>query len=162
MVQENTTALAMQRSDYRFSRKDVRSYTGWTDFQVKTHIKKLEALEYLLVHRGCRGQSFVYELLYDGQGHDGQAFLMGLIDSKQLQHAYDKKKVHGKTKLAGPSSPQVAPKAPGSCSTKNDVMPINKGAGDDDADALQKCSVPVTHTQPSYRSHRPTLLSKGT
>ena len=37
-------------------------------------------LEYVLVHRGGRGQSFVYELVYDGQGQDGQPFLSGLID----------------------------------------------------------------------------------
>ena len=27
----------------------------------------------MLVHRGGRGQSFVYELLYEGQGKDGRA-----------------------------------------------------------------------------------------
>ena len=42
------------------------------------HMRKLEELEYVLVHRGGRGQSFVYELLYDGAGRDGKPFLMGL------------------------------------------------------------------------------------
>ncbi|VAW78350.1 DNA primase, phage associated, partial [hydrothermal vent metagenome] len=116
LVKEKTKTLDMQRADYRFSRKDVRTHTGWTDFQVKTHIKKLEALEYLLVHRGSRGQSFVYELLYDGQGEDGQAFLMGLIDTKLLKQAYDKKKEGLKPQLEGSSSPQVAPKVPSSWS----------------------------------------------
>ena len=41
-------------------------------------------MEYLLVHRGGRGQSFVYELLYDGQGQAGEAFLMGLIDTQKI------------------------------------------------------------------------------
>ena len=42
-------------------------------------------MEYLLVHRGGRGQSFVYELLYEGQGDDGKPFLMGLIDVDKLR-----------------------------------------------------------------------------
>ena len=95
MVTEACTRLAMDRSDYRFSRRDVRHYTDWTDFQVKTHMHKLEALEYLLVHRGGRGQSFVYELLYDGQGHDGRPFLMGLCDPDALPHDYDRNQEHG-------------------------------------------------------------------
>ena len=41
-------------------------------------------MEYLLVHRGGRGQSFVYELLYDGEGKDGEPFVLGLIDVDKL------------------------------------------------------------------------------
>ena len=37
-------------------------HTGWGDTQLKLHLDRLEELEYLLVHRGGRGQSFVYEL----------------------------------------------------------------------------------------------------
>jgi hypothetical protein len=94
MVTEACQRLEMDRSDYRFSRKDVRQHAQWTDFQVKTHMRKLEELEYVLVHRGGRGQSFVYELLYDGQGADGQPFLMGLLDPDTLGHQYDGKKEH--------------------------------------------------------------------
>jgi len=32
---------------------DVREYAGWSDFQVKMHMHKLEELEYVLVHRGA-------------------------------------------------------------------------------------------------------------
>lgn len=71
--------------DYRFSRKDIRDVTGWGNTQLKVHLRRLEDMEYLLVHRGGRGQSFVYELLYDGQGTAGDAFLMGLIDTDKLQ-----------------------------------------------------------------------------
>ena len=82
--------------------------TNWSDFQVKMHMHKLEELEYVLVHRGGRGQSFVYELLYDGAGRDGKPFLMGLIDVQMLKHAYDGKKEHRNPNLEHPSSPQVA------------------------------------------------------
>jgi DNA primase len=46
----------------------VRRHVGWSDFQVRTHLQKLVDLEYVLTHRGGRGQSFVYELVYGGDG----------------------------------------------------------------------------------------------
>jgi DNA primase catalytic core len=72
------------RQDYRFSRRDVRTWIGWSDFVVRTHLQKLVDLEYVLVHRGGRGQSFVYELLYGGEGTDGKPFALGLIDPESL------------------------------------------------------------------------------
>jgi hypothetical protein len=90
MVVQRAKELAVDRADYRFTRRDVREAIGWTDFQVRTHLTKLVELEYVLVHRGRRGQQFVYELLYDGQGREGQPFLMGLIDPAKI-HGYDKK-----------------------------------------------------------------------
>jgi DNA primase catalytic core len=106
MVETRCAAQAITRSDYRFSRRDVREHAGWSDFQVKMHMHKLEELEYVLVHRGGRGQSFVYELLYDGAGRDGKPFLMGLIDVLALKQIYDGKKEHQNPNLEHPSSPQ--------------------------------------------------------
>ncbi len=84
MVAAACERLAMSRKDFHFSRKEVRAATGWTDFQVRTHLEKLVALEYVLVHRGARGQSFVYELCYDGKGQDGAPFVMGLVEAATL------------------------------------------------------------------------------
>ena len=72
------------REDLRFSRRDVRTATGWSDTQLAIHLERLVELEYVLVHRGGRGQSFVYELLYAGEGKDGSRFLPGLIDVEKL------------------------------------------------------------------------------
>jgi len=120
MVKKNGERLAIAKSDYRFSRRDVREHAGWSDFQVKAHMHKLEDLEYVLVHRGGRGQSFVYELLYDGQGRDGQPFLMGLVDVEQLKkHRYDENKEHPKPNQEPPSSPQGDRKEPGCSAGKN-------------------------------------------
>lgn len=100
---------AMERKDFRFSRKEVREATGWTDFQVRTHLDKLVALEYVLVHRGARGQSFVYELCYDGKGQDGAPFVMGLVDVEMLRrHVYDPNIEHRNGDFEGPSSPHRA------------------------------------------------------
>ncbi len=77
----------------RFTRWDIRKATGWGHSQLAVHLTRLVALEYLIVHRGRSGL-FEYELLYRGEGDDGGAFVLGLIDVEELQkkmngHAYD-------------------------------------------------------------------------
>jgi len=85
MVAGACKAGQMERHEYRFSRKQVRDALGWSYDQVRVHLDRLVQLEYVLVHQGGRGQSFEYELLYDGQGRDGQPFLTGLIDVEALR-----------------------------------------------------------------------------
>ncbi len=81
------------RAELRFSRKTVREFTGWSEMQVRTHLARLVEFEYLLVHRGGRGQCFVYELTWDGKGGDGRPLLSGLIDVEQLRTAnFDEQK----------------------------------------------------------------------
>jgi DNA primase len=87
MVERECAAQSTRRADYRFSRRQVREATKWGDTQLKIHLARLVELEYLLIHRGGRGQSFEYELLYDGtNGH--AAHVSGLIDVEALSH-YD-------------------------------------------------------------------------
>ena len=66
MVSGECQRLKVERSDFRFSRRDVRAHTGWGHTQLKIHLHRLEELEYLIVHRGGRGQTFVYELNWSG------------------------------------------------------------------------------------------------
>jgi hypothetical protein len=73
------------QEDYRFSRAQLRHYLGWSYDQVRVHLDRLVAMEYVLVHRGRRGQSYEYELLYRGEGQSGESFLMGLIDVGALR-----------------------------------------------------------------------------
>lgn len=87
MVKKETGRLKTERCDMRFSRRDVRAATGWGDTQVRLHLARLVDLEYVLVHRGGRGQSFVHELLYDGQGKEGELFVIGLCDVEALGRA---------------------------------------------------------------------------
>lgn len=103
MVSEASARLAVERCDHRFSRRVVREFTGWGNTQLKLHLHRLEELEYLLLHRGGRGQSFVYELLYDGQGKDGQPFLCGLIEVEKLRETrnYDANLAGVNDNLAG-------------------------------------------------------------
>jgi DNA primase catalytic core len=93
MVTAECERQNMERSDYRFSRRDVREATGWGDTQLKTHLHRLEELEYLLIHRGGRGQSIVYELVFTRPKDGGKPVLGGLIDVEKLsKNGYDGKK----------------------------------------------------------------------
>jgi len=93
MVTAECKRQKMERSDYRFSRRDVREATGWGDTQLKIHLHRLEELEYLLVHRGGRGQSIVYELMFMRPKDGGKPVLGGLIDVEKLsKDGYDGKK----------------------------------------------------------------------
>jgi len=90
MVTAECERQKMERSDYRFSRRDVREATGWGDTQLKTHLHRLEELEYLLIHRGGRGQSIVYELVFTRPQDGGKPVLGGLIDVEKLsKNGYD-------------------------------------------------------------------------
>lgn len=95
----------IERADYRFSRRDVRTFTGWGDTQLKIHLHRLEEMEYLLVHRGGRGQSFVYELVFTRPENGGKPVLGGLIDVGRLR--YDAKKSGAPGRLSGSGRPQV-------------------------------------------------------
>jgi DNA primase catalytic core len=127
MVEAACTEQKITRAEHRFSRRDVREYCGWSDFQVKMHMRKLEELEYVLVHRGGRGQSFVYELLYDGGGRDGKPHLVGLIDVVALR-GYDGNKEHADGQLEGPRSTQGVREEPSSCEAKSSPNAVNPGS----------------------------------
>jgi DNA primase catalytic core len=54
-------AMVNGREGFQFSRRDVRAHTGWGATQVRIHLDRLHEMEYLIVHRGGRGQTFLYE-----------------------------------------------------------------------------------------------------
>lgn len=77
-------AKSVPRESVRFSRREVREWTGQSDTQARAHLERLVELEYLLTHRGKRGQSFEYELIYDGDGGNA-SHLAGLIDTNTIK-----------------------------------------------------------------------------
>jgi DNA primase catalytic core len=110
LVRAQCEQLQMDRCDFRFSRRDVRQFTGWSDAQVKRHLHKLEELEYLIVHHGGRGQSMVYELYFERPADPSQPFLPGLIDIEKLQICSYEENLDGpKGEKDGSSMPQVRP-----------------------------------------------------
>jgi hypothetical protein len=77
MVTAECERLQIERLDYRFTRATVRQHTGWGDSQLKKHLSRLEDLEYLALHRGAPGQSFVYALNFEMDA-SGRPVLPGL------------------------------------------------------------------------------------
>ncbi len=160
LVSAQTQTLAMQRCDYRFSRRQLREHSGWGDTQLKIHLHRLVELEYLLIHRGTRGNSFSYELLYDGQGKEGQPFLPGLIDVEQLKHHYDTNRSGPNVNQSEAGRPPVGGRSGGGRSSAHAANPVTKATSCDDSDNVPKRTVPVASPK-SYRSHNPALVGKA-
>ena len=120
LVTARMNAQAIARADVRFTRKDVRAATGWSDTQLRVHLARLAELEYVLVHRGARGQSFEYELLYDGEG-GLEPHLSGLIDIATIQSSRGLPPAN-----AGSTRPQSGPVAGGSPESDAPLEPTRK------------------------------------
>ncbi len=113
MVSERCRALKIDQMDFRFSRSHLRDFTGWSYPQVRRHLDRLVEMEYVLVHRGGRGQSFVYELLWDGKGSGGENFLVGLVDVNALgKGVKDEGTTAALTPLEGEFDPPLTPCLP--------------------------------------------------
>ena len=85
MSRKDCQDKGVKPKEYRFNRRQIREYSGWSDFQIRTHIRQLEELEYIYSTVGRRGKEYVYELVYTGGGEDGKPFLIGLTDIRQLK-----------------------------------------------------------------------------
>ncbi|MDA8021123.1 MAG: DNA primase, partial [Thermoanaerobaculia bacterium] len=84
-VAEQCEELAMDRTEFRFTAREVRLALGTGPTQTWTHLNRLAELEYLVAHRGGRGQISVYELIYYGVEDDRDVFLPGLLDVDKLR-----------------------------------------------------------------------------
>jgi DNA primase catalytic core len=85
MVEEICKKEKLEVSEYTFSRRQIREYTKWSDWQIKNHIKELEEMEYLYSRMGSKGKEYIYEIRYHGQGTNGQKFFLGLTTVEQLK-----------------------------------------------------------------------------
>lgn len=73
----------IDREDFRFTRKQVREWTGWGHSQVAVHLKRLEAMEYLNVRRERGTGRTVYALAVGPV--TGERRLPGLTDVAVLR-----------------------------------------------------------------------------
>lgn len=83
LVQARMKEAGLPQREIRFTRTQVRAAAALSDTQARIHLERLAAMEFVLVHRGQRGQSYEYELLHDSAG-DGP-HLSGLIDTAALK-----------------------------------------------------------------------------
>jgi len=105
--------------DFRFTRREVRDFTGWGNTQLKVHMNRLLEMEYLHLWKGSIGQSFIYELLYKGEGNDGQSFVMNLINTTTI--------AGGRPKTAG-GRPPVGEVSAGGRTLYSSVTPFKRAS----------------------------------
>jgi hypothetical protein len=111
MVTAECKRQRIERTEYRFTRREVRLATGWGDTQLRLHLGRMEELEYLLAHRGGRGQSFVYELAFAIEGDGSRPVMAGLIDVEKLGgYKYDANFAGVNAGNAGLESENAGPK----------------------------------------------------
>ena len=67
-----------------FTRREIRTFTGWSNYRVHTHLRELIELEYVSIEVGRGTGGHRYRLLYDGQGKEGDKFMLGLVDPDLL------------------------------------------------------------------------------
>ncbi len=70
-----------------FSRRQLREKCGWSEFQTRVHLQRLEDLEYLARRFGRQGVNCAYELLLDVDAPE-EAVLVRLIDVAELHQKY--------------------------------------------------------------------------
>jgi len=83
-MQSECKRLDVEQAEFSFTRRMVREALGWNQTQLHVHFRRLLEMDYLLVRRGGRGSTLVYELLWDGRGREGEPTLCGLIDVTKL------------------------------------------------------------------------------
>jgi len=92
MVTARAAAESLHPKEVRFTRRDLRDYTGCGDTQAKVHLARLIELEYVFpsrvsgrLHHDGQAQTYLYELAWSGEGVEGQPFVMGLLDVAELK-----------------------------------------------------------------------------
>jgi DNA primase len=114
LVAQRAREQRMKPGQVRFTRRDVREATGWSDNQLKVHCARLADMEYLLIHAGSRGHSLSYELLWDGGDDEDTRRLCGLIELEDLDPPLRQPQVGVAPAQVGaklaPSLGQVGPK----------------------------------------------------
>jgi DNA primase len=143
---------SMAQSDYRFSRKQIRDVTGWGNTQIRIHCDRLVDMEYLVVHRGQRGTSFVYELLYQVPNESNDRILMNLIDTNTLKNCHSSNSSRGSIPLlAGSKRPQNGGLTASKRGNKNPAIPEPAGIN---GKTTQKTSkMHVLETSPLVQSY---------
>ncbi len=126
-VEQACKEQEIQRSDYRFSRRELREAIHWGDTQLRLHLERLVELEYLVIRREGAGGKYLYELVYTVDDQQQHAQLAGLINIGQLKLLKDEsmiQKSRGRsTEVAGHSRGDSGPFAAKSRGQENSESP---------------------------------------
>ncbi|GLS24605.1 CHC2 zinc finger domain-containing protein [Marinibactrum halimedae] len=121
-VQQQCQQQQIVQSDFRFSRRHVRELCGWSEKQVRVHMQRLMEMEYVITHRGGRGQTFEYELLYNGEGDQQDKFMLGLVGTESIKN---KTTTATSSTNKETSCPQRGPIVGGSSEVGISTQPLN-------------------------------------
>ena len=149
MVTERAERDAITAKDVRFSRRELRDYTGMGDTQAKVHLSRLVELEYVFPCRqrhDSQAQTVLYELAWSGEGVDGEAFVMGLIDPDQLTNmdGYDRQRSGVDGDRSAPGRVEVGGVSAAGRGEQNPVRALQEKALHDAA------SIPAENARPGH------------
>jgi DNA primase len=156
MAREQAKTQGIAPGDIRFGRGEVRRQAGLSDTQCRLHLDRLTALEFLLIHRGRRGQSFEYELLFDGDVAAEAPHLPGLIDvdllcSEATAPASRGEQPHNAGPSRGQRGPMTGDSRPAEIAAKPE---LTKDSGDSSAVPPESRAQRVNgHAGPYRQSH---------
>jgi hypothetical protein len=85
MVKKRADQSNCPIDDVYFTRRQIREHTGWSDWQVRAHIRQLEELEYLYARMGKKGKEYAYALNYKGQGADTGKCCLNLTPVAEIE-----------------------------------------------------------------------------
>ena len=162
LVETLAKEQATPRAEVRFTRAQVRAITGQSDTRCRMHLDRLATMEYLLVHRGQRGQSYEYELLHDAPADSDGPHLAGLIDMQALKPMpTTQSSPTTDPKFAGPSLPQRLPNAGASPRGKSPAKPALARVAANPADESSKTPISGADVPPvmSYPKAIPSLAA---
>jgi DNA primase len=87
-VQAQAQVQGIAVSAVRFTRRSAREALAWGDTQLRVHLERLVALEYVLMYRQGGGGHYEYELAYElADEHTAQVLGLIAIDTLAALHA---------------------------------------------------------------------------
>lgn len=119
LVKEGCEKKGIDRDQCVFTRRDARTFTGWSNTQLKIHLDRLEDFEYIAALRGMRGSSYEYQILFDGDAESEKPQLIGLLDLEKIKRdphssksdeGYDAKFTGSNVELTGKDEKNAGPK----------------------------------------------------
>ncbi|MEI7378201.1 DNA primase, partial [Dickeya chrysanthemi] len=171
MVGEQAQRQGCQPGEVRFTRRDIRAWTNWSDSQLKNHCLRLAEMEYLLLHGGSRGHLLQYELLWDGNTGD-DPHLCGLLEVDGPEGSECKSgpeveksglslpQVRGKSGVEKPASGQTA-QGPDAEAVGTESETVIRGKGKSPAAPLPAVNADIRRWQGSERKSAPVEEKSG-
>jgi len=85
MVKEQTEQNNIPVDEVFFTRRTIREYANWTDWQVRTHMQQLIELEYINARLGSWGKEYSYALHYQGQAEESEMCYLNLTSVEEIE-----------------------------------------------------------------------------